>query len=465
LGLLYIASSVRAKRTDEIRVIDAFCENLSTQTLVHRVVQEKPDVFGMNCSTHTFLQAMDAMDAVHRSLPETILVLGGFHATFAAERILRDYPFIDFVMKGEAELGFPKFLDCLDAGTSPADVDGITYLEDGELVSRPLAITKDLNVLPFPARELVENLDYGYSHKGIRLTFGKFTTLCSSRGCPFRCTYCSCAAFSQRRWRPRSPENVVDEIEQLQDQGYECAVFVDDNFTLKHKRVEEICHLLRERKIRMRFYCEGRVDHSPYELLRTMKLAGFDVMYYGVESISPHVLDYYKKGITAEQSRKAIEDAKRAGMLVVISLIIGAPVESKEDILRTIEFIHETRPHGVQMNILDCLIGTPIWDDFIRAGVVKPNDWKRNHRIYEYNKNGLSRGVLEDLAERGYAAHIQGWKHRQGVSDFLKLMRENPTGRKVILGNLLRLPEVRRMSLEARAKASAWSPSDKQAAV
>src|SRR3989304_1102833 len=90
-------------------------------------------------------------------------------------------------------------------GRPPADVDGISFMKDGGYVSRPPAIEKDLDALPFPARDLVEGLTYGYSHRGVRLAFGKFTTVCSSRGCPFRCTYCSCAAFSHRRWRPRAP--------------------------------------------------------------------------------------------------------------------------------------------------------------------------------------------------------------------------------------------------------------------
>lgn len=94
------------------------------------------------------------------------------------------------------------------------------------------------------------------------------------------------------------------------------------------------------------------------------------------------------------------------------------------------------------------------WKDFIQAGIVQPDDWKRNHRIYEYHEDGLSRHALEELAEQGFAAHIQGWKNREGVRDFLRLMRSNATGRKVILGNLLRLPKARQMSREARVKAS-----------
>lgn len=458
LGLLYIASNVRAHRSDRVQVIDAFCEGLDTKALVERAVKAKPDVFGINCSTHTFLSAVETLRKIREVLPEIVLVMGGFHATFAAQRILADYPFVDYVIKGEAENAFVQFLDSLEEGRSPSGVDGISYTEDGGFVDNPAVPVRDLDSLPFPARHLVEGIKYGYSHENVRLTFGKFTTLCSSRGCPFRCTYCSCAAFTQRRWRPRSPENVVDEIEELQGQGYESAVFVDDNFTLKRSRVEEICRLLRARKIRMRFYCEGRVDHAPFELLRTMKQAGFEVIYFGVESASDHVLSYYKKGITSAQSKRAIATAKRAGMLVVTSYIIGAPVESQEDILRTIKFIVETRPHAVQLNILDCLIGTPIWDDMVRAGVIGPDDWKRNHRIYEYNQAGLSKDALDDLAARGYAAHVEGWKNRAGVLDFFRLMRTNETGRRVILGNILRLPTLRRISRESREKAKQPPP-------
>ncbi|OGS50865.1 MAG: hypothetical protein A3K65_04035, partial [Euryarchaeota archaeon RBG_16_68_12] len=422
LGLLYIASALRARRPDEIRVIDAFCGGFSAEALVSRVVAERPDVFGMNCSTHTFLSAVAVLEAVRRALPGTALVMGGYHATFAAERILRAYPFVDVILKGEAERSFPDLLECIERGRTARDVEGISALEGGELVERPLVVIEDLDALPFPARDLVADVPYGYSYRDIPLTYGRFTTISSSRGCPFACTYCSCATFSLRRWRARSAESVVGELEALQSEGYRSAVFVDDNFTLNRRRVEEICRLLGERRVRMRLCCEGRVDGAPLELLRTMKRAGFDVIYFGVESVSDHVLAYYKKGISAEKSRRAIADAKRAGMIVIASFIIGAPVETREDVLRTIAFIGETRPHGVQMNILDCLIGTPIWEDMERAGLVGPDDWKRNHRIYEYAKDGLPRALLERLAEQGYAAHIDGWESAAGLLDILRLM-------------------------------------------
>lgn len=437
LGLLYVASCVKSQRQDEIKVVDSFCENLSPTNLIKRVVAEKPDVFGINCSTHTFLDSIEVMKGLKSLLPETKLVLGGYHATFAAERIIREYPFVDYLIKGEGERSFPKLLQRIDDSAPPTDVEGISFLSDGDYVSNPFTLIDDLDSLPFPDRALAQAVKYGYFFQNIQLTFGKFTSICSSRGCPYRCTYCSCAELSLRKWRPRSAENVVDEIESLYEQGYECCVFIDDNFTHRKKRVEDICRMIRERKIDMQYFCEGRVDGAPYELMQTMKRTGFNVMYFGVESASPHVLDYYQKHVKPEQSVQAIRDAKRAGMIVVTSYILGAPIENKEDIERTIDMIGKTRPHGVQLNILDCLIGTPIWNDLEKDGKVGKDDWKTNHRIYEYIKEEISKEDLRNYLVDGYSAYIDSWKTRSGIRELMRLLLTNSTARKIVFGNIL----------------------------
>ncbi|MDH3365274.1 MAG: radical SAM protein, partial [Thermoplasmata archaeon] len=311
------------------------------------------------------------------------------------------------------------------------------------------SLVEDLDSLPFPDRSLLPEIDYGYTHENIRLTYGKFTTISSSRGCPFRCSYCSCAMFSKRIWRPRSPENVVDELERIYCDGYECCVFVDDNLTLNRGRMERICDLIRERKIKMQFYCEGRVDNTPYSLMTRMKQAGFNVIYFGVESAQKHVLNYYRKMISVADSKRAIDDAKRAGMIVVTSYIMGAPVETKDDMDRTIDLIRAMRAHGVQINILDCLVGTDIWNDLERDGVVGPDDWKTNHRIYEYSDNGITRADLETAVNRGYRAYLDAWKSMAGVRELVKTVVANKTARTVVTRNLLN-PSVRKRISDGR---------------
>ena len=458
LGLMYIASATRMVRKDDVRIIDAFCENLSTEQLVERVAAERPDVFGMNCSTHTFLEAIDAIGKIKERMPQTKIVLGGFHATFASEKIVREFPFVDFIVKGEAEHSFPKLLGHIEASTEPSDVEGITYLKNQTMIDRPGGLIQDLDSLPLPARDLVDKVDYGYSHQGIKLTFGKFTTVSTSRGCPFSCRFCSCAAFSHRKWRARSAEGVADELETLHSEGYESAVMVDDNFTHNRKRVEKICELIRKKRIRMQFYCEGRADNASYEMLRMMKRAGFNVIYFGVESASPRVLEYFGKTVRTDLARKAIANAKRAGMIACASFIFGAPVETDDDANQTISFIKETRPHVVQINALDCLIGTPLWGDFVAKGVVGQQDWKRNHRIWEYSEDEEStRKRVTGLVNAGNSAYIKSWIDISSIPELVSLMLRNKTARRVAFGNLLN-PAVRKRISEdfQRPADKAW---------
>ena len=228
LGLLYIAANLKKHRNDDIKVVDAFCLNLDGDQLVEIAVKEHPDVFGMNCSTHTFLQAIETMRKISELLPDTVILLGGYHATFAAEQILRGYPFIDYIIKGEAEEAMVDLLGCIESGRKPDHVAGISFLDEGRHVSNQIAIIEDLDALPMPDRSMLTGVEYGYTMQGIPLTFGKFTTISTSRGCPFNCSYCSCAAFSLRRWRYRSAESVVDEMQLLYEEGYRSVVLVDD---------------------------------------------------------------------------------------------------------------------------------------------------------------------------------------------------------------------------------------------
>lgn len=441
LGLLYIASNNREERQDEVVLCDAFCADLEPEELLARIVTARPDVVGLNCSTHTFMDAIKALEGVHRALPDCKVILGGYHATFATESILRSYPFVDYIIRGEAERPLVKLLGHMEEGTPPSDVEGISYLKDGTLVERPICLVEDLDALPFPERKLLGDLKYGYTHRGIPLTFGKFTTISSSRGCPFRCTYCSCAAFSQRKWRPRSPANVVEELESIYADGYESCVFVDDNFTHDPGRAERICELIRERRIRMQLYCEGRVDSASKELMRRMKGAGFNVIYFGAESGSERTLEYYKKHITPEKTAKAIANAKGAGMLVVTSYIVGAPVEGEEDMRQTIDFIRNSRPHAVQVNILDCMIGTGLWDDLCARGLIGPDDWKTNHRIYEYDGT-RTKEQLQASVNEAYSEWLKGWWNRRGVRELLTVLAKNQTARRIVFSNLLN-PNVR----------------------
>jgi radical SAM superfamily enzyme YgiQ (UPF0313 family) len=223
----------------------------------------------------------------------------------------------------------------------------------------------------------------------------------------------------------------------LYREGYKNVIIVDDNFTHKPERVERICDLIIEKKIRMRFYCEGRVNKASPGMLRKMKKAGFDVIFFGVESASARVLQYYRKGTTPEQIVSAVNNAKKAGMIVITSFIVGAPVEQKEDMEATVDFIRRLKPDGIEMNVLDVFIGTSLWDDLEKQGKIGRDDWKTNHRIYDFTDgDGHSHSELEQFARDGYNAYADTILSLYGITEISRLLLYNGTARSVVWGNL-----------------------------
>jgi radical SAM superfamily enzyme YgiQ (UPF0313 family) len=206
----------------------------------------------------------------------------------------------------------------------------------------------------------------------------------TSRGCPFGCTFCSCTAFSGRRIRARSPDKVVDEMEYLvRERGAEHIWVVDDNFTCLPKRVKRICQLIKERGLEFSWFAEGRVDTASREMYEDMADAGCWLMFLGLESGSQRLLDYHRKRTTVEKGRRAVELAQRAGIDVIGSFIVGAPVETEEDFEQTLEFLTHVDMDMISISSLKVLPGTEIWREYEASGIIGPGDWDKYFRIYD----------------------------------------------------------------------------------
>jgi len=436
IGLLYIASYLRANGYNDVSIVDAFSCNMTEDDLVNAVEKENPDIVGMNSTAHTFIDAMSATEKIKNAIPNAKIVLGGYQATFNAEKILRSYKFVDYVIKGEGEKSFLELIKNLSKKKDMKKVKGISYIAK-KFVSNDSDIIKDLDALPFPDRTLVEKNDYKHYWNNIRLTFGKFTTVLTSRGCPYNCRYCSCSAFTNRLYRERSIDSVIDELEEIYSQGYKTCIVVDDNFTMNKERVIKICEEMRKRRIDLELHCEGRVNSASQHMLRAMKKAGFSTIYFGIESGSQKVLDYYRKGTTVEQIRNAVDNAKKVRMNIIGSFILGAPVERKEDIMHTLKFASSLRLHGTQFNILDLSPGTELWSEFERNGKIRKNDWKSNHRIYEYSNN-LSKEYLNQAVNRGYKMFLDSWKSKSALKELFINAAFNSSARRIITWNLFR---------------------------
>ncbi len=363
LGLGYLAAVLR-ERGFKVKIIDDLVEKLSTKELFRRLKNSL--VVGITSTTPTFNAALRYAQRIKEIFPHVFVILGGVHVTLKPRDALK-HPFVDAVCIGEGEETIVEVAERVEAERSLEGVRGVHFRKDGRIVrNKPRSLISDLDSLPFPAFDLMPLEKY--SLLGFRLE--QFPVI-TSRGCPFRCRYCSSSLFMGRRFRARSAENVVDEIEWLIDEfAAKHIAFSDDTFTLNNRRVEAICDEIIRRGLEVEWSCSSRVDTIRPELLKKMRQAGCTTIYYGAESASPHVLKYYRKGIDIGKIERAVKLTKKAGISVVCSFIIGAPMETREDIERTISFAIKLDPDYAQFTILTPYPGTEIYEEAKRENLL-----------------------------------------------------------------------------------------------
>jgi anaerobic magnesium-protoporphyrin IX monomethyl ester cyclase len=403
LGLLYIAAVLQQEGI-EVAVLDQSVKGYSLAATVDWVLHEAPDLLGVSALLSSSRTAVILARAVKQRAPNIPIVFGNHHASFNPKRLLQVYPWIDYVIRGEGEYVCRDLVASLNQPHSLKHIDGLTFRHQGDIVSTPdRPVITDIDQLPFPARSLVPSY-YHNTVVGINVAPKKFTTLLSSRGCPFQCRFCSCTTLSQHQWRPRSIGNILTELHSLMSDGYQQAMFVDDNLTVQPHRVIDLCKYMMQDGIDLEWMCEGRVDQASRSMLRAMAAAGCRMIYFGIESANPHTLTYYRKHITPHQASRAILNAQDAGIDVIVgSFIIGAPKETLEDIQRTLTFARQLPLDIVQINVLRANPGTPIWNELVQAGWIDEDKyWETGAFIPEVYPQAVSLHTLEELMNQHY---------------------------------------------------------------
>jgi radical SAM superfamily enzyme YgiQ (UPF0313 family) len=371
LGVLYCAT-VLENAGLEVSVLDQAAKGFSTPQAISWVKKENPDILGLSVLGSSSREAGTIAKLVKKENPNLCVVFGNYHPTFNAERILKKYSDVDVIVRGEGEYVSLELTNCLQKGENLKKVEGITFRDSkGKIVATPeRPLIKDVNSLPFPNRRLVD-CEYASKIFGIKTASKKFTSLLSSRGCPFQCIFCACRNFARGVWRPRSVENIIQELEFLYGEGYRQFLFVDDNFTLNPRRVVKFCRQLRKRRLNVEWFCDSRVDNCGYDTFREMVKAGCRTLYFGIESANQRILDYYKKRITPEQSRIATRNARKAGMDIIVgSFIVGAPDETRKEIRNTLSFAQKIDIDIPSFNILGAPVGSPLWDELVVKGFI-----------------------------------------------------------------------------------------------
>jgi len=377
LGIAYLGSALREQGI-ETRIIDAPALNLDVCAVAEQVKQLKPQIVGITTTTPLANSAF-ALAKEIRPLTRW-LILGGAHASAVGQKIFEQCPVIDFGFQGEAEEQFPALVKMLISGESNPACPGL-ILRD---FSQEPVLISELNKIPFPAWELLPMSQYRHPLSPGR----KVATIMSSRGCPYQCIFCD-QSVCGTRFRARSPENVVEEIEQLyRNWDVRTIIFYDDLFTLKPERVIEICKLIVSRGLKIKWKCEGRVNLVNSEMLFWMKRAGCEMIAYGIESAHQKSLDWLNKGVTLDQVQDAVKLTRKAGIKVLGYFIFGIPIETYEEELDTIDFAIRLKLDYVQFASLSPFPGSRLYEIAIKQG------WYREGKALGPEEYGESRPLL-----------------------------------------------------------------------
>jgi radical SAM superfamily enzyme YgiQ (UPF0313 family) len=427
----------------EVSVLDQPALGLTAKETLRWVEKENPDIIGFSTLTSSGQTAALISSKVKEKKPNVTIVFGNHHATFNAERILRKYPSVDIVARGEGEKTIVELVNCLENGGDLEEVRGINFRNEGKTVATPdQPLIEDLDALPFPDRKLI-NVDYRCVIAGANIAPKKFTSIVTSRGCVYGCRFCSCTELGQNRWRPRSAKNTLDELQLLASEGYKQLVFVDDSFTMNPQRVIEICRGIRKEKIDIDWICEGRVDNCSYNMLREMVKAGCRVIYFGIENANQRILDYYNKKITPEQSKTAVRTARKAGVDVIVgSFIMGAPDETREEIWNTIKFSQRVSIDLPQFNVLGAHPGNDIWNEFVAKGFLDVEKyWEKGVAVCEiYPEAKVSLDEIMRIMHNAFFQHVSrpGFLVEQVARTLKSSYRMN-----IVVHNLSRLGEIK----------------------
>ncbi len=403
IGIMSL-SSVLKRAGHEVVMFDQANPDTPNDVILEEIKRQKPDLVGMSfLSTTSYPYAKILARQVRESDAKVKIAFGGVFATLNAQLVKLQCREVDFVCRGDGE---QLVLDLLENLENPGAVTGLTWMKDGDLMQNPpRVLERNLDQWPFPDRESLP-LDFIESMPldvPVVLSMDRFTTMQTSRGCPWPCVFCDIPIFNEGKWRSRSPEHVLAELEHLQNLGYGGIYFVDDHFLLQPKRIEKICAGINEKGITIEWGCEGRVDSVCQHIFPAMAKAHCRTLMFGIESGSQKILNRLKKDQTLEEIETAVKTAKKSGIKIVHGFcVVGSPDETVEDIRATMKFAARLPLDTFGFNRLCVYRGTPLWREYIQRGLVDDaKDWFKYFKCTEIDPTCLSGEVVNAERARG----------------------------------------------------------------
>lgn len=393
LGLLYVAGYLQHNGID-INVADLANKETEMENALENYLDS--EIFGITSTSPQYPLALKILKILRRRNPKARVVLGGAYPSSLPDKCVQDG--FDFIVAGEGEEAMLQLITNIGKKKAPGILQA-SYIQD-------------LDTIPFPARDLIDISSFAYN-----IDDGRGTTLITSRGCPYACSFCSKEVW-QRGTRFHSTDYVISEVEHIVNRyKFNHFLFLDDTITISRKRLLKLCSRMESLNIKWRCYARTTTTK---EMLISMRKAGCVEIGVGVESGSQKILDIVDKKETVEQNAAFVELCKQVGITANVFIMIGLPGETYETVEETRRWMERVRPEKFGLNIFMPYAGTPVYKnpdryDIQIFDVPEEKSWIKG-RQGEYESfvatNALSRGEIERLFGELFAhfSELTSWQ-------------------------------------------------------
>lgn len=404
LGLASISSYLSEKGFDN-DIIDCYAHPRSDEIIQHYLLRNKPGYIGFSCTTATFLDGVRLAEMSKTVHPRVKVIFGGVHVSALKEEILTRYPLIDYVVVGEGEETLRELLATPSDGH--ADILGlITRSEDGELLY-PGRRTKllDMDTLPLPAYHKLDGYPKAYSLPIFNYPKIPNGSCLSSRGCPYKCSYCDRSVFKST-FRCNSADYLYRHMLFLRERyGMKHLNFYDDQFTFNRQRVVDFCNMINSTPLDMTFNCAARAEHLDEELLRLMKSAGCWMISLGIETGDEDLLAVHRQNPDLKMMREKIHLIKKVGIRVKGLLMMGMPGETEESIRKSRNYVFSLPIDDMNLAKFTPFPGSPLYEQIKKQNLpgTFDEDWEKMSCMeFCFVPRGMTKEQLDGLFTNFY---------------------------------------------------------------
>ncbi|MEW6619424.1 MAG: radical SAM protein [bacterium] len=443
LGLLYIAGYLEKRTSHQVKILDSQVEGINYDELESKIRQTNPDVVGMTTMTFTLIDVLKTAKLIKNISKEIQIVLGGPHIYIYPNETI-SFPEIDFLVLGEGEITFAELVDNINDLEKLKNIPGLVFKANGKIYNTGSRdFITNLDELPHPARHLVPYKKYS----SLIAKRNPITTMITSRGCPYNCSFCSRPHLG-KRFRAHSAKNVILEMKECIKLGINEFLIYDDTFSIDRQRVLDICDEIIKERLDIGWDIRVRVDTVDETMLKKLKQANCERIHYGVEAGTEKILKVLRKGITLTQVEEAFRLTKKIGISTLAYFMIGSPTETKEDILQTLKFAKKLNPDFVHITITTPFPATYIYQKGLEQGIIKRDFWHdfaqnpTENFQPEYWEENLTSAELLELIDYSYKYFYTRptyiLKELLKIKSFGEFKKKVKAGIKVISGKTMR---------------------------